>query len=289
MPFTGSDFKTLVDVKSDRAYSNYFDDTKKNIIIQEAINKGIDFKIAENDKIQVQSDLFGIYKSNVTYTPSSNTINLQAGGAGISDYFRLYNLSAKFVLPMNVNVIAASNTTPIRITLSASTNLRTGELVVISGITSNTNANGSRYLKKVSSKIFELYSDINLLNPIAGNGTYSGTAGQISRVIYNFTKNLKPNRKFSVLNEPTVYDPFIEVANNLIKIYPLTSACSEATVDYISTPTYIDVTDNVTDLLLVYSQRFLYFLADETCRLMGLYSRDPELMQGEQAEMIQQP
>jgi len=275
MPLTGQDFDRIIDLKSDNAYSGYFDNAKKNRIIAEATNKAIDLKIATNDRIQTESDLFGIYKSNIIYTPITNTISLILGGAGIADYFRMMNLKAQFIVPLTGNYISeALNSTPIRITLNKKSNLRSKENVIVSGVTVNTNANGTRYVKMVNPSKYSLYSDVNLLNPIASNGLYTGTVGTISRVVYNSAKDMHSNRKFSKLNEPTVHNPKFEIANGLVKVYPLTWVCSEVTVDYISTPTYVDVDEGTIDLLQTYSSRFIYFLADEVVKLFGEQSRD---------------
>jgi hypothetical protein len=185
-------------------------------------------------------------------------------------------------------VTGALNTSPIKITLSGDTNLRTNEQVVISGVTTNTNANGTRYVRMSNYKKGMLYADANLLTPIAGNGVYSGTSGSISRVVYNDAKVYHSNRKFSVLNSPDYNHPYYELADSLVKIYPLTWSCSEISVDYISTPTFIDVNDGTIDLLDTYSERFVYFIADETCKLMALSDRDIELAANSQAE-IQSP
>jgi hypothetical protein len=219
----------------------------------------------------------------------TNAINIQPTGL-ITDYYHLMNLSPKFVVIVPSTAITdATNTTPIRITLSKDSNLRTGQRVVIGSVTSNTNANGNRYLKRLNNKTYELYSDANLQNPIVGNGIFSNGSGLIYQVVYNYAKDLKSNRKFSILNEPNIYSPFYEIGSSAIRIYPQDVPCSEVTIDYISTPVLIDVQNASTDLLLTYSERFLEFIADETCRLMGLYSRDVELNTGSQAEMIQQP
>ena len=294
MPFTGVDFKEALDVKTDRAYSAYFDDIKMNIILKEAILKAIDKKIATNDRVQVQSDLFAIYKANQVYVPINNTVDLVQGTGDITDYDRVMYLKAQFIEPCSsalrgyVYIMTASQSTPVRIKLNVNTNVRTGSEVLISGITSNTNANGVRYIKQISNKIYELYADPNFITPIVGNGNYIGSVGAISYIHYNTANNLKSNRKFSVLSKPESTDPYFELANGVLNIYPLTKICSEVTIDYISSPVYIDVTDAVTDLLATYSQRFIYFVMDETALLMGMISRDNEMANNEMQQIIEQ-
>ncbi len=64
-----------------------------------------------------------------------------------------------------------------------------------------------------------------------------------------------------MLNIPTIKRPAFEVANSLIKIYPLTESCQEITIDYMATPSVvIDTADAVTDLTLYYPEKLLYLI-----------------------------
>lgn len=289
MPFYGTDLNAMIDIKSDRAYSNYFDPAKKNIIIREAVIKAIDKKVATNDRIQVQDDLFGIFKRNVVFTPTANAVTLNQGGTGISDYFHAINVQANFQTTLNAYVTKATQATPCVITLSKETAIRTGDAISISGVTGATNANGFRYVKQLSPTVYELYSNAALTVPIVGNGSFSGVSASVIFNQKTFCKNFHPAEKFSQLNRATIESPYYEIASGTLLIYPITYTCSSIEIDYISIPPQILVTDNTTDLLTVYSERFLEFIADETCRLMGMYSRDIELQSNEQSEIIQQP
>lgn len=286
MPIFGTDFNNILDLKTDQAYTGYFTTAKKNRIIREATNKGVELKVATNDRIQVQDDLFGIFKTNATFTPTSNTLDLIPGGAGMTDYHHVMNVKAQYIMPLGVSITAATATTPLRITLSGEVNLRNGEAVQIASV--NAQANGTRYVKRLRNDLFELYSDKYLINPIVGVTAFTGT-GLINRIIYNDAYDMKSNRKFSNLNAPSVYDPYYEIANTVMKIYPIDLVCTQITMDYVSIPVYIDVTNNVTDLLTIYSERFIYFIADETARLMAMSMRDDSLMMQSQSEITNQP
>lgn len=288
MPFTGTDFANQFNLQTDQAYTGYFDPAKLNRLANTALTKSVEEKVASNDRIQVQDDLFGIFKTNAPFTPASNQVSLIAGGSGITDYHHAMNVKAKFiVLIQNLYIASATNSTPIRITLSGDTNLRTYDVVLLSGITTNTNANGVRYLKRYKNDLYELFSDANLLTPVAGNGLYTGVTGQISRIIYNTAYDLKSGRKFSRLSEPTIYDPYYEIANTVMKIYPQNHICSEVQVDYVSTPTPIDVNNSTTDLLATFSQRFLDYVIDRTCILAGESMRDNGLISNSTNEIMQ--
>jgi len=286
MPIFGTDFNNILDLKTDQAYTGYFTTAKKNRFVREATNKAIEFKVATNDRIQVQDDLFGIFKTNATFTPTSNTLDLIPGGAGMTDYHHVMNVKAQYIMPLGVNITSATATTPIRITLTGEVNLRNGEAVQIASV--NAQANGTRYVKRLRNDLFELYSDKYLITPIVGVTAFSGT-GLINRIIYNDAYDMKSNRKFSNLNAPSVYDPYYEIANTVMKIYPIDLTCTQITMDYVSIPVYIDVTNASTDLLTIYSERFIYFIADETARLMAMSMRDDNLMIQSQSEITNQP
>jgi hypothetical protein len=280
---TGVEFNEKLDLVIDRPYSRYWSPPQRNDFIRMAITNAINNRTLRNDNIITEDALFGIYKSNATFTPTTNTLSLVAGGAGISDYFHLMNLRAKYVIPVSVAlgvsvyITEASNSTPLRIKLNVNTNLRTDSSVLISGVTTNTNANGTRYLKQISPKWFELYSDASLSTPIVGNGVYTGTSGTIQMILNNYAKPLDSNHKFSKLGEATVDNPLYEISDTVVKIYPLTRVCSEATIDYVSTPVYINVQDAVIDLNATYGEDFLNFIMQETAVLMGMASRDNEM------------
>jgi hypothetical protein len=287
MPLFGTEFNNILDLKTDQAYTGYFTTAKKNRFVQEAITKAVELKVATNDRIQVQDDLFGIFKTNSVFTPTTNTLDLIIGGAAMTDYHHVMNVKAKYVVAFTgITISTATATTPLRITLTDEVNLRNGEAVQISGV--NAQANGTRYVKRLRNDLFELYSDARLTTPIVGVTAFTG-AGNISRIIYNDAYDMKSNRKFSNLNAPTVYDPYYEIANTVMKIYPIDQVCSEITMDYVSVPVYIDVTNNTTDLLGIYSLRFIYFIADETARLMAMSMRDDNLMMQTQSEITNQP
>ena len=188
MAYTGIQFDRDLSVKIDRAYARYWDSTKRNVLIKEAIEKIINLNIVKNSTVLIQDELFGIYKTNQSFSPSSNTISLVTG---ISDYYHIMNLRCGFAVPVGVSVgnsvyiTEATQSTPVRIRLSINTNLRTGSKVTVSGITTNTNANGVRYLKMLSNKWYELYSDENFATPIVGNGAYTGTTGRITMSVFN--------------------------------------------------------------------------------------------------------
>ena len=289
MPFYGTDINNRLDLIIDRAYSPYFSTAKRNEILRIAVLNAIDDRLQKNDNITVQDQLFGIYKTNQVYTPTTNTVTITATTGQIADYYHLMNLRAKYVVPYQNNyLLSGSNTSPIVVDFYKPINAQSGSLLLFSGASGNTNINGQRYVKKITPTRFALYSDASLATPVSGNGTYSGTAtASIVRYEMNFAKNLKTNRKFSVLNEATTTDPFYEIGSGVIRVYPLTPPCSEVTVDYLSTPTFIDVANSVTDLLGIYSEDFINFIIQMAAKLIGEITRDMALSQNAMIGMNQ--
>jgi len=79
--------------------------------------------------------------------------------------------------PSNATVTSASDTTPIQITTSAPNTYVDGQAVLISGVTTNTNANGMWIVSVIDSTTF-------VLNGSSGNGSYtSGGASAFTTTI----------------------------------------------------------------------------------------------------------
>lgn len=77
-----------------------------------------------------------------------------------------------------VTVSGATNATPIVVATASAHGLADGNQITIAGVTGNTNANGTNYAKETGQDTthFALYQDAGLTTPIAGNGTFGGTA-----------------------------------------------------------------------------------------------------------------
>jgi hypothetical protein len=89
---------------------------------------------------------------------------------------------AKIMTPPTVAAVAsgdraltnATNATPIVCTTAAAHRLYSGQQLTITGVVTNTAANGTFYIKKNTSTTFSLYSDAALTTAVAGNGAYGG-------------------------------------------------------------------------------------------------------------------
>lgn len=278
MPYSGSDFNIQLDLVCDRAYSTYFPDAEKNIVLADALGNLIDDKCAKLSQNKIYDELYFIIKTGSVFAITGNQISLVPGGAGITDYIHLLITKSRFLQPQYVTVTAATNATPVVITLNKRTNLRSGEKFRLSSFAGNTSPNGDRYFKKLNTYQFALYTDEFLQVPLSGNGVYT-VGGQISRIIYNECKPLRSGEKYNTFAIGTVYDPKYETGDGFLKFMPSNYICDEITADYVHKPTQIiDVTDSATDLLPFFSQMFLDQLVIETAKLLGEYSRDQLLV-----------
>lgn len=277
----GTEFSAILDLKVDKAYSAFLTSTEKNRLVKEATIKTIQTKYRELDDQGERDQLNAFIRTNQVFTPINNQAYISNISApAISDYSDLFAVKAKFTQLINgLTITNASNATTILVTFTGTNNLRTYEQITISGVVGNPAANGTFYIQRIKSNQFKLYSDKNLTLPVAGTGTYS-SGGTISKVFYNYCQPIVSDKKIDPYAQATVRLPRFEIADKAIKIYPLTSTCSEITVDYLSVPSvYIDVTDASTDLELTYPLDLLYDIADQYANLFSQNFKDSELFQ----------
>lgn len=289
---TGTELNAYLDTVIDKAYSDYWPVAKRNSIILEAMVKSEEVKYLNATAQKETDELFSLLRTNVPYTPVNNLLSLVTD---VDDYLHLMAMQVIFSHPFNVLITSATNATPVVITLNGLTNLRDGDQVAIAGVGGNTVVNGTRYVKELYKDfynrkfVYQLYTDAKLTVPLSGSGAYT-SGGTISRFIYNWVKKKNAYRKYSTFGIPDESDPYYEIADGNLKILPLTETCTGVFMDYISKPAVlIDVTDNSVDLEITYPLRYLYFIMDETAKLMAMYSRDTEMYQTETIEVQQQP
>ncbi len=235
------------------------------------------------------STSFTITVASATGVYTTNT-GIVTTPATVSDYWHLLAIRPTFNTPLyGMTVIGASRTTPIRLTVDKRNIIRSGSKIVVSGVLGNTNANGTFYAQVKNDFTIALFSDVNLQVPVASNANYT-KGGTVSIVNNNIASPLVSKMKQGVLNIPTPQDPYFEIANNQVKIYPLDQVCSTATLDYIRMPpVVIDVSDAVTDLTLYFPEKLLFTIADEAAILFGISMRDTELIQTSNMEQNKNP
>jgi len=234
--------------------------------------------------------------TSFTYTAASAPTGTYTANSGmvtsskiIADYWHYFFGKAKFTVPTTYSITASTNSSPIRITLNKRSFFRSYDIVTIAGITGNTNANGTRYLKMANETQYFLYSDATLQTPVVGNGTQGGT-GTISQVLYSPLKFKRSDEKGNLYGQPSEANPYYQESKQFIKILPSTIPCSEITIDYLRVPQrFIDVGDAVFDFDLWYPKQFQYAIINHTALLMAEALRDSGLMSVESQQIISNP
>lgn len=231
----------------------------------------------------VFSDGTGLNGTTVLNTGSITTSTL------IPDYIHLEAVKCKFQdTQYGVSVISTFGVSPINIRFGAKTKFRSGSQITLSGMTGTPLANGTWYVKQINSTLYELYQDEFFQVPSTGGVTYSSPQGVVNYMWYQYAKPYFSDRKIDQFEKPSVMLPKYEMSERFIKFYPQNHPCTEITLDYIRKPQYnIDVTDTSFDLTLIYPERYLFWLIDQTIYLWSLGLRD-QLMKGEfEQEVVQ--
>lgn len=281
MATTGLELSKIFDQKIGQAYTGYLDAIKKTRLFKEALFTAVENKAKMPEDQKVNDELFSILKTSAVFTTIANKIYVSGVLSPlIPDYMHLRALKVKFTKAIDgISISGATNTNPIVVTTATRNNIRSKNLITITGVTGNTSANGTFYIKVLTPSTFSLYADINLLVPVAGNGAYL-SGGAIAVVIYKYAKPFLSDRKIGTFGQPTVYDPKFEIADGQIKIYPETEAVQEITIDYVSKPyTLINPVDNTEDLEITYPIKFLYYVLDIAKGMFAEQVRDNELIQ----------
>lgn len=283
---TGLELYTYFLEKIQSNYTGYLSTATANRLFKQALYQAIENKYRNLAEQREFDNLTGVIKTEAVYTPVTNQLTTTSTGI-VNDYNHLLAIKATFTVNLFVSLENATNTTPIRITTATRTNLRTGDHVVISGVIGNTNANGTFYLRKVSDFGFQLYSDEFLQVPVSGNASYI-SGGSVSRIYVNYCTMYRADQKIGVLYAPTVEYPKYEVAENLIKIYPVNQTCQSVSMDYITTAVVLpDVADNVIDLELTYPYQFLQYLVTVAAEIFSGEAKDKEQQMTQEIDLSQ--
>jgi hypothetical protein len=257
------------------------------------------------------ADILGVSNANGTYTYSTtiglglyvivNTTTITIGvsaasgtqtnqGYGyssnsIANYLHILAVKAIYEQETSYTVTNASNASPIVVTTTRYNNLREKEKIKISGVSGNTNTNGTHYIKPLKQVTFALYSDEKLKTPISGNGGFSTSSGTITRIVETYCKVLESDRKKTV-STPNINNPEFEISTKRALIYPLNETCSEVLVDYLSTsPIEIDVEDTTANIEEYFNLTFVQKVINRAARIFKGIVDAPEEYQLQSQEI----
>lgn len=239
----------------------------------------------------------------VTNTSFSDTVTgpYQGGGSFITpyqvtDYMRLLTIKSSFIGPrIGTNKSYLSTTSnndyftvitqgnPTIIEFNTKTKLRTGSKIRIFGENQDPIV---YYLNQTVTQISDKrYSiPLDLID-------YWGFDDFYAHYIYEeYCTPYFSDGKINKNNVPKMYEPAFEDRENSIMIYPITEVCTGVYIDYVHKPNYfVDVTNAYDDLELVYTNKFLYSVANEFANIFSAATRDPELYRSIENEIIQNP
>lgn len=297
---TGANLFTILTQKVNAPLSGNLTTAKANNIYQEALFDVFDRRYEELQGTKYYDELKVYIKTWQTFTPSailnadgtySNLLYLTPNSSpNIPDYLHLLAARAQFSEQLPFTITGASNTSPIVITIKEQNNIRTSDYQVtyteqytISGITGNTNANGTFYVKKINGKQFQLFSDQYLQVPVVGNGTFGINSKPIISKIYSrLATDYISIEKGAKLAYPSLEYPSYSITQNSLKFYPNFLPIQSCIIDYVSNNLQIiDTSDNTIDLTAFYTPKFLYYLTDEASLIYSQQVRDGQLENNE--------
>jgi hypothetical protein len=285
MAMTGQDLWLYTQNIIDKDYSDWISTAKANRLFEAALYNLIEQKLAVMDSQKIYDELNSLIKT-FTITVSNNIV---IKSNDLADYMRLLSIKADIEDKSFAGVFVSSTTisSPIKITLNKKTSLRSGSYIRTTSIVGSSGET-AYYVKRISDKVFELYSDKNLTVPsIYVSSTSNPTVGNI------FSEYCTPylsDRKINSLGRPLPFEPAYEDLADEIHIHPKEYNCVNVTGEYISKPSVIvDVADTTIDLELTYPKKFLYALANEFANIFAASTRDAELYRSSETEIVQNP
>jgi hypothetical protein len=170
--------------------------------------------------------------------------------------------------------------------------IRSGDYVHSADL-SGTNPQQFIILKQINEFKYEIYnaSDRTMNTPITVSVAPTNLSDFVLRPVEeNWAKYLQSDRRISQSGKPTVNEPRFNQHKNFILMHPQNASCPSVDVDYIRKPeVVIDVTDDVRDLNLFYSETLLNRLTDEAVKMFYQEVRDPNQYQIADREMIDNP
>ena len=246
----------------------------------------------------------------VLTTPTPNTFTIQSTFTGIgifqvnglltgekfiSDYVHLLAVKVRIKNEIETGRLRIASAENGIIRFNKISNLQTGQLVDISGVTGAIGINGVHYLKSLGSfKRFKLFQDEYLQVPsLQQSELISGVSTRVAKIQEKYARQLVSDQKVSVFNKK-ISDPEYEIAEKLIKFHPRNVPIMEITMDYITKGgilpnKVIDVNDDITDLTLYYTEKFLVDLLDVAQKIfIKDQEQDAQKYQIQQMEIVNQ-
>ena len=297
-----------VTLKSQMFHTSYLPITNVTVIgTTVTITTGRPHYIDLGDNIDVSSvagdvvtDINGSYA--VTGTPTSTTFTytstapvitnysagsgkVQTDGAMLTDYYHYFAIKATVGSSYTADVtnIVQNDAGAYADITCPGHNLREGDTFALTGVGGFLNANGTY----TSSQYTIRNKNVIRLDNIFLIGTYT-SGGVVTVVLNEWCVPYVSDQKINTLNNPSPYNPRVEVQNGTLKFFP--STVSSVLIDYMCTIPYeIDVTNTQDDLLLYYPQKFIDLLINELVVQASMQTRDFDFSQMSNQNQAQNP
>jgi hypothetical protein len=241
----------------------------------------------------VVADIAGVaVQPNQGYaTTTHSTFNNQISDSMLADYLHVLAIKCyMYDIDDSVPVYKAYAGTPAIIEFFRPIKARSKDFIHGSTFSGDL---GFVVLKQISEFKYEIYQPSfppSFSNPLTLTQSVANNIDSIEQVEENWAKYLQSDRRISKSGEPTIDEPRFNQHKNFILIHPQNAVCPAVSVDYIRKPeVVIDVTDNVSDLSLFYSETLLNRLTDEAVKMFYQEVRDPNQYQVADREMLDNP
>lgn len=281
MATTGAEFDKLWYRRVDKPYNSYYGTLQRQRLYKQALYYALEANY-NNLSVQGQYDeIRALVKTNRFLTPIASEIDINTQ---LPDYLHYLYSEAQYPLrTYQFDGFTYNGTGAVKAFVNQVISLRSKDFVVISGCADMNEANGERYLKLVGRKVYELYKDADLTDPVTST-VFTGGAASATEYRYGKCMILYSDQRIQTLDNPSKRNPKILISNNVLKIEPV--GCLKLRLDYVAQPTQaqlIDPTNNTFDLETIYPMKFLYQVIDKAAEIFDIETKDPQSFQGDVA------
>ncbi len=207
----------------------------------------------------------------------------------IDDYLHFDEMKVTYKVKADPQIETIEATlTSVVIKLKTLSRLRNGERVVISGVATTTNANGTFYVRQVGTVRYQLYNDKDFADPVVGNAAYKAQSTPPQLFLLRKSKPMfqsKPGQ-IKTYDAPSIQFPDWVISENALLIQPKDNIHS-IEFSYLRRPPFtIDPEDDTTDLLNFVPQEMIEYMIDKGAMLFDLETKDQSSMSMDAPQVI---
>lgn len=217
----------------------------------------------------VSSNAISITVSSITGTHTAGTGQVSSlDNSWCSDYYHFLAAKVKVKRATKIKVVSVQNTTGAKVVLVGTNNIRKGELLNFSTFGGLTGLSGDKYVDKIGDWKITIYDDKDLTVPTVITGTYT-SGGVISRYFEKSVQPLASDQEIDSFEASELFPMYKTFSNKLICYTSEMNQNSDLTqekyyLDYITTASAIDTTNDTYDLLQVYNMSMINSIIEES-------------------------